>query len=233
MARGDPAVGKEKTEETDRPVASRVSRQARGQVRIDAILAAAAAAIAKGGLAGVTMHALARQARTSIGSLYHFFPDRDAVLDALYERHRIAIRQITRQFDEIPSTTWLELSAAATIERLIIPYVEYMQRNVDYLPLRHSRTSVQAYKADDADFLRVIRHVIDIRLPGTDRTERQIYAAVLQAAAAGIVQVGFQTDPLHAEAHLREIPRVLAAYLADIEASVRRRRKARSQKSPA
>jgi AcrR family transcriptional regulator len=224
MNRHDSAARAPATPDDPAPTGPRVPRQARGQLRVDAILDAAAAAIARDGLAGVTMHALARQARTSIGSLYHFFPDRDGIFDALFERHWTAIRQITRQLNELSDAVWRELSAAAVIERLVVPYVEYVQRNADYLPLLHNRRDGRTSRKDDGDFIRMIRHVLDIRLPSVEPGERQTYAVMLHAVAAGTIQVGFQINARHAEAHLREMPRVLAAYLVEIEAAAGRRR---------
>lgn len=197
--------------------AARPPRQTRGQERVNAILDAAAASIAEEGLAGVTMHALARRARTSIGSLYHFFPDRDSVLDALAERHRVALREISAGLAAVPTAVWQALSPAAAIERLVMPYIEYLQRHGDALPLMHDRPSPQ----DGTDFIRTIQRVLEVRLPGAAPGERSTYVAMLHAIGVGTVRMGFQADPRRSDVYLREIPRVMAAYLAEIEAAVR------------
>lgn len=173
--------------------------------------------ITEEGLAGMTMHALARRARTSIGSLYHFFPDRDCVLDGLRERHRRAVREINRQLDEIPAAVWTRLSVAATIERLVAPYFDYLQHQADFLPVMQGQMSEE----DGAAFIRTIRHVLEARLPDIDAARHEVYAIVLHAAGTGIVQVASRAGSLHADACLGEIPRVLAAYLGDIEAAAR------------
>src|SRR5260363_107927 len=67
--------------------AARAPRQARGRERREQLLDAAAALIAESGLAAVSMHAAAQRAGASIGSAYHFFRDKDQMLDALAERH--------------------------------------------------------------------------------------------------------------------------------------------------
>ena len=67
--------------------AARPPQQQRGQRRVEAILDATAALITEEGVAGATMHAIAKRSSTTIGSLYHFFPDREAVLVALVDRH--------------------------------------------------------------------------------------------------------------------------------------------------
>ncbi|PND33716.1 hypothetical protein C1I89_14805 [Achromobacter pulmonis] len=72
---------------------------------------------------------------------------------------------------------------------------------------------------NDADFFRVVLSVLEARLPKLKSAYREDYAAVLQATAAGIIHIGYRADPLHAELYLREIPRVLTAYLTAIEAA--------------
>jgi len=62
-------------------------RQERGQRRIAAILEAAAALFAARGVEGTTMSAIAERSRTSIGSLYQFFPNREALVEALAEQY--------------------------------------------------------------------------------------------------------------------------------------------------
>jgi AcrR family transcriptional regulator len=62
-------------------------RQARGERRIAAILDAAAALFAGRGIEGTTMSAIAAQSGTSIGSLYQFFPNREALVEALAEQY--------------------------------------------------------------------------------------------------------------------------------------------------
>jgi len=62
-------------------------RQERGHRRIAAILEAAAALFTSRGVEGTTMSAIAAQSETSIGSLYQFFPNREALVEALAEQY--------------------------------------------------------------------------------------------------------------------------------------------------
>lgn len=76
--------------------AGRTPQQRRGRARVEAVLDACAILLWEEGPGELTMHKLAKRAKTSIGSLYHFFPDKDAVIDALCQRHLVAMNGITR-----------------------------------------------------------------------------------------------------------------------------------------
>jgi len=62
-------------------------RQTRSRETVDVILAAAARVFAASGYAATTTNHIARRAGVSIGSLYEYFPSKDAILVALTERH--------------------------------------------------------------------------------------------------------------------------------------------------
>lgn len=205
---------------TSQPKASRAAprmpSQTRGRERIDAILDAAAGLIVEKGMAGITMHALAARAQTSIGSLYHFFRDREAVIDALFERHTIAIRDIHEQLCNTADAVWSGLTPTQAIERLVIPYVNYLGHHGDYLPVMHHH----AMPGKHTEFIRPLQHLLKARLPQCDETKRDEYATMLHLLAAGTMHAGLQFSAKHIDLYLREIPRMLATYLEDIESRV-------------
>lgn len=65
----------------------RKPRQARSQATVEVILAAAARVFARAGYAATTTNHVAAKAGVSIGSLYEYFPSKDAILVELVERH--------------------------------------------------------------------------------------------------------------------------------------------------
>jgi AcrR family transcriptional regulator len=62
-------------------------RQARSRQTVDAILVAAAQVFERRGYAAGTTDAIAERAGVSVGSVYQYFPNKDAILVALVERH--------------------------------------------------------------------------------------------------------------------------------------------------
>jgi AcrR family transcriptional regulator len=62
-------------------------RQARSRATVDAILTATAQVLVEEGYDKATTNAIARRAGVSIGSLYQYFPNKEALVTALCERH--------------------------------------------------------------------------------------------------------------------------------------------------
>ena len=65
----------------------KAARQDRSQATVDAILEAAARLFAEGGLDAINTNQIAERAGVSIGSLYQYFPGKQAILGELIDRH--------------------------------------------------------------------------------------------------------------------------------------------------
>lgn len=66
-------------------------QQARGQQRVEAILAAAEVELAEVGYEAATTNQIAVRAGIPIGSLYQFFPNKQAIMQELARRHHEAL----------------------------------------------------------------------------------------------------------------------------------------------
>src|SRR5499426_3224118 len=62
-------------------------RQLRSRATVDSVLDATARVIVKYGFDGLTTNAVAEAAGVSIGSLYQYFPNKEALVAALIEKH--------------------------------------------------------------------------------------------------------------------------------------------------
>ena len=97
-------------------------QQARSRATTDAILDAAAHILGERGWSGLTTNAVAEAAGASIGSLYQYFPDKLALIDAVRRRH----------FDDVLAV----LHAAANLET---PRESRIAALVDGMIAVHSR----------------------------------------------------------------------------------------------
>lgn len=95
----------------ERPITPRkLPRQARSRALVDAILDAAARILANHGRGALNTNALAEMAGVSIGSVYQYFPNREAIIVAVAERHS------QRLFHCVAD---LDLRAATTLENAV------------------------------------------------------------------------------------------------------------------
>jgi AcrR family transcriptional regulator len=74
------------------------ARQKRGERRVAALLAAAAEVFAEAGYRAATMSAIAQKAGAPIGSLYQFFPSKEAIADGLLFRY---LSEISARWEEL------------------------------------------------------------------------------------------------------------------------------------
>ncbi|HEX6629845.1 MAG TPA: TetR/AcrR family transcriptional regulator [Gemmatimonadaceae bacterium] len=198
------------------------ARQERGQRRVDAILDAAAACIAEAGIAAVTMHGVARRSGTTTGSMYHFFPDRDALLRELAARHAQRLRELAARVERESAAEWSGLSTPAAVDRFLDPFLTYIDRHPDFPPVaRHARGAGWAAERDselDRQAVRLAEAVVASRCPDATTAERAARARAMTAMAEGVVRAtapvaGPADDEASPTVLRRELRRALVAYL--------------------
>lgn len=97
-------------------------RQGRARATVEAVLEAAAQILETKGLKGATTNAIAERAGVSVGSLYQYYPDKGALVLALYERHLAqlaeAMEACFREAEGLP----LEPAVRHLIQGLVAQY---------------------------------------------------------------------------------------------------------------
>lgn len=93
----------------------RAPRQERGRRRVAKILDAAEEVFAEVGYETATNTEIAERAETSIGSVYQFFPSKEAILEALVERYAEELRalhdrELSTEAAQLPLSVLLSLS---------------------------------------------------------------------------------------------------------------------------
>lgn len=86
-------------------------RQARSQVTCDAIVRAAELVLEEQGADALTTTRVAKKAGVSVGSLYQYFPNKDALVAALVERYMLQLREVFMQM--------LQMASALPLQTLI------------------------------------------------------------------------------------------------------------------
>lgn len=153
--------------------------QERGQRRIEVILDAAERSFAKIGYEATTTNAIALLAQTSIGSLYQFFPNKEAILRAVADRYLQRLRIV---HDRVLTPEVAQLPLPDIYDRIISALAEFHRDHPGFQPLFHgSETSVQLKAAEDILSQECISRVdamIGARHPSLPPERRRLLATI-------------------------------------------------------
>jgi AcrR family transcriptional regulator len=108
----------------------REPRQARSQERVNRILEVAQVLFVTQGYSATTTNAIAAEAKVAIGSLYQFFPDKAAILQALSLQHAVQLRAHLTAVLDMPEIGTLSLSEY--VDRLIDATYQFFIENPGY-----------------------------------------------------------------------------------------------------
>jgi AcrR family transcriptional regulator len=197
------------------PVApSRRPRQQRGQARVDAILDAAAAMIAEDGLASATMHRIAQRSGTTIGSMYHFFADVSAVVEALAERIEQDIQSLLLAVDAA-AIDWAALTTEEAVDAFLDPTIEYAGDHPELFEVLRTRVKPEApgLARIDALMLELTGQIVAARLPKLSRSDRIARSTAVLGVIGGISRRADEVPSPPRRTMTREMKRVLVAYL--------------------
>jgi AcrR family transcriptional regulator len=118
----------------------RLPRQSRGRRRVEGLLNAAAAEISDAGYDAATMCSIASRAGASIGSLYQFFPNKVAIVQALRRHYCDEFEQLWLPIArDAKSLSWKEL-----VERWVDSTVLFVERHPAFLALLDAPASTHA-----------------------------------------------------------------------------------------
>jgi AcrR family transcriptional regulator len=100
---------------TDAPRPQPLRRQARGERRIAQLLEAAGQVLADSGFAAATTNAIAARAGVSPGTLYQYFPNKEAIVAALADQGAQDLDELLTPLTELDPHT-------ASIEQALTPH---------------------------------------------------------------------------------------------------------------
>lgn len=127
----------------------KAASQSRARDTVDAILEAANRVVSRDGLIGLTTNRVAEIAGVSIGSLYQYFPGKDAVLHALVQREFNRVVDANIAFiDAIDSSRLtLEQAVEGIVDQIIksraTPWPVYRAMLESVLSIRHLRFTLE------------------------------------------------------------------------------------------
>lgn len=175
---------------------NRPPSQSRGVERYDSILDAYSTLICERGDVHVSIQAIAQAAGASVGSMYHFFVGREALLDALAQRHIDRIANILQELEGINDTDWKIKNPNELIEKLIAPTLGYLSCNRDVYIIAKVLSNRPEFSRDGipAQMLRLYGKVLKIRNPHFSQEQIALYSKVLFKLPSGLIEI-FSEQP--------------------------------------
>lgn len=164
--------------------------------------------IAEDGYEAATMSSIAAHAHSAIGSLYQFFPNKEAVVEALRAQY---LKEIKRLWAAL-ATEAGSLTIAGLVSRLIQLQIEFAEDHPAYLALIGAPPTANSARRREIIRSR-IAEVILARKPEMLRSQAFRLAAVVQQALRGLLMLYGRADKRERAAILEEFNALLTGYL--------------------
>lgn len=191
-------------------------RQKRSEAMVDAILEAAARIIEEEGLDRLNTNATAAKAGASVGSLYQYFPSKDAILAELIRRDHLALlEQLTLVARD---------SAGATLEQAVRGLIGVgVERQLARPVLARALDFAEARLVMDQEAKATLRAIeaiaiglLGIHLPNLSHKAIQLAAADVGALAKGMIDAAGQRGETNVEGLTARVTRAALGYLTPL-----------------
>jgi AcrR family transcriptional regulator len=200
------------------PALRRVPKQARSRALIQRVLDTAERLLAVEGVEALTTTRIAAEADVSIGSLYQYFPDKGAIVDALAERYLEEFEGLMGDLAERAAIAGWQ--GPELVDRLIDAYADRYRREPGYRALWFGRhLSAELREADRRNKVALAEGVRRILVDGglvLDVAGVRVACRAAVLCADALLVDAFQEDPNGEPALLREAKRILRNHLADV-----------------
>ncbi len=190
--------------------------QDRGQRRVDRLLDAAADLILVHGAEGLKMDMVAKQAVTSPGSLYQFFPNRAALLTALVARYGAEIEAIAQRIAHSQAASppgSLEQAAREFLQ----PYLVFYEANPAYVVLAEASDRVfagsgYAFGEDDQVALNM-KQALEPFVASAHEERLATVCKLLIATTHAAISAAIKLPPSTKDVWLAELDALIIGYL--------------------
>jgi AcrR family transcriptional regulator len=199
-------------------------KQARSQERYNKILEMASNLFLQKGFDGTTTNEIADEAEVSIGSLYQYFENKVAIVEALAEGYVEALRELT---SDILATDAADLPTNVAVDRLLDPIVQFHLDHPEFRKLwlgaEVSEELRTAMKAVDEELMSPVGALIKARAPGIPEARAQMIVRVFEHTVKSLLGLLDRADnPAFKAQAATETKRMLCAYLEDALGEQRR-----------
>jgi AcrR family transcriptional regulator len=198
----------------------REPRQARSRARVAQILAAADGILSREGFEALTVRRIAQEAGVPVGSIYQFFPDKAAVVDALAHGYIGEFDAAIARLVEGAQAPHADDGWADPVGRLVDEFADLYRSRPGYVALWSGRhLSPELARADEANNLAIaqgVRRILVARGVLRDGPDLERNAQVAVRVADALLQFAFAGAAGGDERILAELKTLLRLYLRDL-----------------
>jgi AcrR family transcriptional regulator len=192
-------------------------KQKRGQRRVDAILNAASEVFAEMRYENATIIEIASRADTSVGSLYQFFANKEAILKALVERY---VERASGVFAGMEVEAFPEMTLEQIVKAILVPLKEFIRDNRDFQVI-FSNAAGSAFVAEtirsmDDAFLARTDAALAIAYPHLSPKQRRKSSLVCMMIMKALLMLAHHSSELTLDEVFEELEAVYLRYLTPI-----------------
>lgn len=196
----------------------RTPQQARSQQRVEEILQAASDLLVEKGYEGLSTSAIAGRAGISVGSLYQFFANKEAVLQALAQKYLEKIAVLNGEVFT-PDAVYVPTPVlfARTVD-ILVAFTEQYKGFHQLFTMPWILPELQAVaNASTSEMIAEIQKIFMGKAPHLSTEETHVAAQVLMHMIQGVLPLVETADPAQRDAIITEFKRMGAAYLTAVE----------------
>ena len=193
----------------------RQPKQARSQERVHHILDVAEQLFIEFGYEQTTTRAIAIRAAIPVGSLYQFFPDKEALVRALANRYFEQEYQIFVQLH----TELAKADIATYVERMVNAFEDFAQQHPGYRAVLGQLidlmtiTDASKFNEYDQQILVELADFFSRRNLQLDATQSRLIATTVVKVSNELLWLSFTREPLERKQLVKETKTLITAYL--------------------
>ncbi len=196
-----------------------IPTQARSAVTVEKILSAATSVLTERGLQGLNTNAVAESAQINVATLYHYFPDKVAILAELFIRDQARRSEyLVARFNELPDV--VDIDTWTT--NLINSIMDLRRASPETIVLRQACRTVPELLAieesDTAQISDILARALRLRFPSITSSRAGFAArALIESGAVMLDRASIDEDS--SSGLIREVIAMITAYLERLDRS--------------
>jgi AcrR family transcriptional regulator len=190
----------------------RIPQQERGERRVADLLEAAASELSEVGYDAATMKAIAKRAGASIGAVYQYFPNKEAVVSALRIQYANQMEERWRHLEEATAG----LAIKERTEVFVDMMVSFMEEHPAYITILDAPVDSRRDKKTRDQLRERLARVFCARRPAISEEQAYLVASIT-------LQMIKSMNALYAAARRRDRPEIVREYKLALTAYLEKR----------